>query len=342
MTESEKIAAIQGTSQLATTGVNAIAQANLNKKQREWNEKQYQLQRSHALQDWQMQQEYNSPTAQMKRLQDAGLNPNLIYGSGGASTLAQPVRGTETKSWTPQAPRFEAPNILGMYQDMRTRDVQRDLMKEDIQNRRQQRALLAAQVANTMASTDTKNFDLGLKKKYADGMYEQATIIQELNRQILQEDMYQGVAKTRIQQVQADIAEKLKSNTIVSATLDTLRKRIGIEKDQAEIGRINAAIKQIEADTNLKKLDYDLYTQKGFTRNAPWYAKAVADAIESGNYADLQATLRLIVEDKYPGQGVLKQFLNKLPSLRGKTTTRTMSEQTDRGWRDRTEVIRQR
>jgi hypothetical protein len=317
MTESERIAAIQGSAQLATTGVNAIAQANLNKKQREWNEKQYQLQRSHALQDWQMQQEYNSPTAQMKRLQDAGLNPNLIYGSG-TSTLAQPVRGTETKSWTPQAPRLEAPNILGMYQDMRTRDVQRDLMKEDIQNRRQQRALLAAQVANTMASTDTKNFDLDLKRKFAEGMAEQATVIQTLNRQILEQDLQQGTIKTNTMQLQYDIANQLKNTTIVSATLDTLKKRVSIEKDQAEINRINTAIKQIEADTNLKKLDYDLYTQKGFTRNAPWYAKAVADAIESGNYTDLQATLRLIVEDKYPGQGVFKQFLNKLPSLKGK------------------------
>ena len=33
-----------------------------------------------------MQNEYNTPANQMKRLQDAGLNPNLIYGSGSANT----------------------------------------------------------------------------------------------------------------------------------------------------------------------------------------------------------------------------------------------------------------
>ena len=35
---------------------------------------------------WKMQNEYNLPKNQMKRLRDAGLNPNLIYGSGSANT----------------------------------------------------------------------------------------------------------------------------------------------------------------------------------------------------------------------------------------------------------------
>ena len=35
---------------------------------------------------WKMQNEYNLPANQMKRLRDAGLNPNLIYGSGSANT----------------------------------------------------------------------------------------------------------------------------------------------------------------------------------------------------------------------------------------------------------------
>ena len=35
---------------------------------------------------WHMQNAYNTPKEQMSRLMDAGLNPNLIYGSGGANT----------------------------------------------------------------------------------------------------------------------------------------------------------------------------------------------------------------------------------------------------------------
>jgi len=35
---------------------------------------------------WEMQNKYNTPKNQMARLKDAGLNPNLIYGSGSANT----------------------------------------------------------------------------------------------------------------------------------------------------------------------------------------------------------------------------------------------------------------
>lgn len=48
---------------------------------------------------WQMQNEYNSPAAQMQRYKDAGLNPNLIYGnisSGNSSSAPNAVVGRPT------------------------------------------------------------------------------------------------------------------------------------------------------------------------------------------------------------------------------------------------------
>lgn len=45
-----------------------------------------QLADQNNIRFWKMQNEYNTPANQMKRLQDAGLNPNLIYGSGSANT----------------------------------------------------------------------------------------------------------------------------------------------------------------------------------------------------------------------------------------------------------------
>lgn len=41
---------------------------------------------------WNMENEYNTPSAQMRRLKDAGLNPNLVYGSGQAVTAASSQR----------------------------------------------------------------------------------------------------------------------------------------------------------------------------------------------------------------------------------------------------------
>lgn len=38
------------------------------------------------IENWKMQNEYNTPANQMKRLQEAGLNPNLVYGNGADTT----------------------------------------------------------------------------------------------------------------------------------------------------------------------------------------------------------------------------------------------------------------
>lgn len=66
-----------------------------------FNKKLAEQQNQYNIDMWKMQNEYNSPQAQMQRFKDAGLNPNLIYGqgtSGNASSAPQMV--------TPEAPDF--------------------------------------------------------------------------------------------------------------------------------------------------------------------------------------------------------------------------------------------
>lgn len=86
------------------------------------------------LEMWNRQNAYNAPAEQMKRLHSAGLNPNLVYGSGS-------VAGN-TGSSLPhyQAPSMKAApsidyvgmtaNILNMWQNFKMRDAQTDLVKE--------------------------------------------------------------------------------------------------------------------------------------------------------------------------------------------------------------------
>lgn len=53
------------------------------------------------LEMWHLQNEYNSPQAQMKRYEEAGLNPALIYSQGNPGNAANaPVQGV------PEAPEF--------------------------------------------------------------------------------------------------------------------------------------------------------------------------------------------------------------------------------------------
>lgn len=67
-----------------------------------YNKRLAEQQNQYNLDMWNLQNEYNSPSAQMRRFQDAGLNPNLIYGqgsNGNASSAPQMV--------TPQAPAID-------------------------------------------------------------------------------------------------------------------------------------------------------------------------------------------------------------------------------------------
>lgn len=54
--------------------------------QHKYNKEMSDYQYSQDLSMWNMQNEYNSPTAQRERLEAAGLNPALLYGNGGGST----------------------------------------------------------------------------------------------------------------------------------------------------------------------------------------------------------------------------------------------------------------
>ncbi|WNK14091.1 MAG: DNA pilot protein [Microvirus sp.] len=85
---------------------------------------------SQDLDMWNRANQYNTPESQMKRYQQAGLNPNLIYGQGSSGNSPNSL------------PHFQAPQMrydnpaplnpimmLQQYQDMRIKSAQIDLLK---------------------------------------------------------------------------------------------------------------------------------------------------------------------------------------------------------------------
>lgn len=143
---------------LAAAGIAAASQAGqiyatgkTNKKTREWNEMMYGRTRQDALDDWNRQNLYNSPAAQMQRYMEAGLNPNLIYGQ---TQTASPIRSSDMQSWNP-----ETPDIAGLsrsaiqgieaYQDY-------TLQEEQVKN-------MTAQRENMLLDSLLKTVDLSSK-----------------------------------------------------------------------------------------------------------------------------------------------------------------------------------
>jgi len=64
-----------------------------------------ELEWQRSRQAWSESNAYNAPEAQMERLRQAGLNPNLVYGQGGAT-------GNVVSA---QQPKYNAPNYQYNY-----------------------------------------------------------------------------------------------------------------------------------------------------------------------------------------------------------------------------------
>ena len=80
---------------LENAGISAISNAKAYAR----SNKTYRKMRNDAILDRDHEEWYNSPEQQIKRLQAAGLNPNLVYGSGASAGVAGNTR--ESKQVTP-------------------------------------------------------------------------------------------------------------------------------------------------------------------------------------------------------------------------------------------------
>lgn len=129
---------------------------------------------SKDLEMWNRQNEYNSPTSQMERYRSAGLNPNLIYGSGTASA------GNASTLPKYNAPsmqyHYEAPNVapaIGTYMDLKAKNAQIQSINEDITAKRLQNQVTTATL-----------YDAITTKKWLPKLAEQNFYTGQLNQSI--------------------------------------------------------------------------------------------------------------------------------------------------------------
>lgn len=144
---------------------NAISVQTTNKAGRKWAAERYNIQRADSLADWEMQNQYNSPAAQMKRLKEAGLNPNLIYGQGAVANNSAPVKGADTPSWKPDPIQFDQGTVLGTYYDAQIKQAQIDNLAVQNTVLTEEAKQKAMQTLAIATGIDKTQFDLGLKKE---------------------------------------------------------------------------------------------------------------------------------------------------------------------------------
>lgn len=160
-------------------GANAQRQANIQnmqlaKYQNNWqtaeNEKAY----ARSVEMWNMQNQYNSPTAQMSRLRQAGLNPNLVYGSGvtgnsaGSAPQYQPAKIQRATMEPYRGWNLGLSDAASMYMAMRQNKAQVENMEAQNTLIKEQARTEGIRQGNIAMSTARSGFDLDLARELRD------------------------------------------------------------------------------------------------------------------------------------------------------------------------------
>lgn len=255
----------------ASQGANALAIGKMNRKTREWNEKQYEIQRIHALRDWETQNKYNSPAEQMKRLKEAGLNPNLVYGKG-ADNISAPVRSTDVKGWNPNPVEFDpqfATGALSNYYDLEYRQEQTNLLKKQQEIANAELISKILNQAQTMANTAKTQFDL-----------QQAKDLKLTSIETAKAQLDQLKTSTKATFDANERAELMKNPNFELAMENVLNARLGRAKTEAEVQQIKQNIKNLKTTNQLQEIDKKL-KEKGINPSDPTWMRVMGQAMDN-------------------------------------------------------------
>lgn len=181
------------------------------------NKKQAQYQYSTAQDQWNKANQYNTPQEQMLRLAEAGLNPNLVYGSNSVTGNTT----SQAESYKAQKMQYDLPNILNAYQDFQLKAAQTDNIKTNSENVR------------------LKNITEGLN---------QSKIALETSKNQLDYDIAKGVKDFTIQKL---ISESLHASNIeTSSSWDWALKMNQLKKSEYDL-------EKSDIENKIKALDLD-------------------------------------------------------------------------------------
>lgn len=210
-------------SSLISSAFGSIFGNNSAKKQFKY---QQQLNREafqHDVDMWNRQNEYNTPSAQMERLQAAGLNPNLVYGNGGATNTAN------------NAPTYNA----GSAPDVSSARAAAASLANQGFNTALNLQLQQAQAANLNADTNLKNKTSELssvQKEIAmiDKQFQQGTLDERTQYQLekWKQDLVLGRNQIKIGDQQVTLNQKEMER--LDAETERIRESTKLTKSQAE------------------------------------------------------------------------------------------------------------
>lgn len=198
------------------------AQKAENQKNREYNMMLARQQNQWNFEQWQRENDYNSPTSQMARLRAAGLNPDLMYGQG---TTGNSAGSPEMTSGAPSEPN-----------DMSAMLSKRSFGQtmQQILDREQQRRMAEAQIEAIEANTNKTNSET--QGQDIDNAIQQIRLGNEAKFQNQTFKNMQAVERMTDAQAQFYLQSAVESNKRI--------EKMGVEIDSLRVAMDNVSFEQ--------------------------------------------------------------------------------------------------
>lgn len=243
-------AGIAAAASVAGQGIGALATGKMNKRAEQFSYRMYGQQRADALADWNMQNAYNDPSAQMKRLQAAGLNPNLVYGNGADAQSGSAPRAASQSTPNYKVPSFDVGSVV--FNALQAKQLNANIARTEAETEA---------IRSRTVGTDFQN---QLNQKIGLDQMEYKYNI-ELNKMDVQQ-------KRELQEFEAYLTASGDPRDAASPRV----KAIKASYDMAEKELQNATTRGdiMSAEKTIKKFEASL-AEQGISPNSPYWLKAV-------------------------------------------------------------------
>lgn len=247
-------------------GANAQRQANIQnmqlaKYQNNWQTAENDKAWLRNVEMWNMQNQYNSPTAQMSRLRQAGLNPNLVYGSGvtgnnaGSTPQYQPAKIQRATMEPYRGWNLGISDAVSTFMAMRQNKAQVENMEAQNKLIKEQARTEGIRQGNIAMSTARSGFDLNLARELRNVSIDRAIAEKNLseasaagawtgaNQKVLQYELDRTLFDNKVKLSNAEYAtvmeglRKLRQDNDINAFRNTMERALGNSKDAAGIIR---------------------------------------------------------------------------------------------------------
>ena len=251
------------------------------RKQYQYQSKLMDKQNQQQIDFWKMNNEYNTPFSQRARLEQAGLNPDLMYGGSGSMYQSQ----------MPGAASGSAPNVdYGSFSDNLRFAMQAQVMDAQVSKIEMENKLLAEQALSQASLRDLQSSQAadalaraehqGIYNKHADTRYFLENETRALKNTLLGADVNSYETRLRLDQQRVANDNMRAKVQVLQLGLNEKKLKADMEKIRAEVSEIMSRTKvndvqqrKILADSIETEILNKYYQDNGIVPSQSWAGK---------------------------------------------------------------------